>query len=430
MILQGRVTIDGQVVRELGTRVDPRAQQVALDGQRLHGERSVYYAVHKPKGYVATNNDPAGKPRVIDLLPEIPQRVYAVGRLDEQSTGLMLLTNDGELANKLAHPRFGVEKVYRVFVAGEPAREMLDQLTQGIWLAEGKVRAKRVKLVGRKGHAAVMEMVLAEGKNREIRRMLAKLGHKVMSLTRIAVGPVGLKGLGVGECRPLNSFEVDLLRKVAAGLVVPTPHFADRRERIPRPSGSPTGRRPTGRPEGAPAPISASQNSPGHFRPPSMVGRPAEGNQPLRGDRTVRKVNARPEAGRGTGGPPPRPERPPQRPSASQEQRPSQSQGRRPAPQGQGPAQGQRHNRGPSGRGRPAPPAPPLRVKRTATPDAQVPSRKIIGLEPDLRPAPGGPGVARPRPRPRPDRPVRKRSPRAAQGIKRPPKPGGGSAGD
>src|SRR3954466_5048578 len=117
LIVQGRVTIDGQVARELGTKVDPRSQKAAVDGQRIHAERNVYYAVHKPKGYVSTNNDPAGKPRVIDLLPEIPQRAYAVGRLDEQSTGLLLLTNDGELANKLAHPRFGVEKVYRVVVA-------------------------------------------------------------------------------------------------------------------------------------------------------------------------------------------------------------------------------------------------------------------------------------------------------------------------
>ncbi|MCA1686751.1 MAG: rRNA pseudouridine synthase, partial [Planctomycetia bacterium] len=209
LILQGRITVDGQVVRELGTKVDPRKQQVAVDGQKVHSERNVYYAVHKPKGYVSTNSDPSGKPLVINLLPEIPQRAYAVGRLDEQSTGLMLLTNDGELANKLAHPKFGVEKIYRVVVAGEPGREVLDQLTQGIWLAEGKVRAKRVKVTGHKGQSSVLEMVLAEGKNREIRRMLAKLGHKVMSLTRIAVGPIGLKGLGVGECRPLTGQEID-----------------------------------------------------------------------------------------------------------------------------------------------------------------------------------------------------------------------------
>src|SRR5262249_28269580 len=157
----------------------------------------------KPKGYVSTNDDPAGKPRVIDILPELPERVYTVGRLDEQSTGLMILTNDGELANRLAHPKYGVEKLYRVVVAGSPDRSVLPKLAEGGWLAEGKVRAKRVRVAGTKGQATVLEMTLAEGKNREVRRMLARLGHKVMSLTRIAVGPITLKGLAPGEYRPL-----------------------------------------------------------------------------------------------------------------------------------------------------------------------------------------------------------------------------------
>ena len=240
LISQGRVTINGEVAKELGVKVDPAKATIHVDGQKVKLERHVYYAVHKPKGYVASNNDPAGKPLVVDLLSEIPQRVYTVGRLDEQSTGLILLTNDGDLANKLAHPKFGVEKIYRVVVAGLPDREILDQLTKGIWLAEGKVRAKRVRIVGQKGQASVLEMVLAEGKNREIRRMLAKLGHKVMSLTRIAVGPVGLKGLGVGEVRPLSARELELLRQVAAGISVPSPKFPDRRPRVSRPGTEPS----------------------------------------------------------------------------------------------------------------------------------------------------------------------------------------------
>ena len=113
LIKQGRVAIDGQVVRELGTRVDPDRARITVDGEAIRRESMVYYAVNKPKGYVSTNVDPAGRPRVVDLLPEIPERVYTVGRLDEESTGLMILTNDGELANRLAHPRFGVEKLYR-----------------------------------------------------------------------------------------------------------------------------------------------------------------------------------------------------------------------------------------------------------------------------------------------------------------------------
>ena len=211
---------------------------VAVDAQKIHAERPVYFAVNKPKGYVSTNQDPSGRPRVVDLLPEIPQRVYTIGRLDEMSTGLMLLTNDGELANKLAHPKYGVEKLYRALVAGSPGPEVLNQLTEGVWLAEGKVRAKRVRIAGKRGESTVLEMVLAEGKNREVRRMLAKLGHKVMTLTRVAVGPITLKGLAIGQYRPLSSFEIDLLRKVAAGLALPGPRFADRRPARPPTRGA------------------------------------------------------------------------------------------------------------------------------------------------------------------------------------------------
>jgi 23S rRNA pseudouridine2605 synthase len=227
LILKGRVAVDGQVVRQLGTRVDAASARITVDGEPVRSETKVYFAVNKPKGYVSTNSDPSGRPRVVDLLPEIPERVYTVGRLDEDSTGLLILTNDGELANKLAHPRYGVEKIYRALVAGLPAPEMITRLTEGVWLSDGKVRAKRARVVGRQGQATQLELVLAEGKKREIRRMLAKLGHKVMSLARIAIGPVSLKGLGSGECRPLSRHEVDLLRKVASGVAVTAPRTSE-----------------------------------------------------------------------------------------------------------------------------------------------------------------------------------------------------------
>ena len=227
LILQGRVTINGEVIRQLGTRVDPAKARITVDGETIRLESMVYYAVNKPKGYVSTNSDPSGRPRVVDLLPEIPERVYTVGRLDEASTGLLILTNDGELANQLAHPRYGVEKLYRALVAGLPTPEMMAKLTEGVWLSDGKVRAKRARIVSRQGQATMLELVLAEGKKREIRRMLSKLGHKVMSLNRIAVGPISLKGLSVGECRSLSRHEVELLRKVASGESVAPPRFAD-----------------------------------------------------------------------------------------------------------------------------------------------------------------------------------------------------------
>jgi 23S rRNA pseudouridine2605 synthase len=262
LILQGRVTAGGKVIRELGTKVDPARTPVAVDGQKVQVERPVYFAVYKPKGYVSTNNDPSGRPRVLDLLPEIPQRVYTVGRLDEMSVGLMLLTNDGELANKLAHPRFGVEKLYRVVVAGSPPREVLNQLVEGIWLAEGKVRAKSVRAVGKRGESTILELVLAEGKNREVRRMLAKLGHKVMTLTRVAVGPITIKGLTAGQFRPLTGKEVDLLHRVADGQSVPMPWMSDRKPR--REPERP--RRPEGPPR--PGPRSQSGGPPRHADSP------------------------------------------------------------------------------------------------------------------------------------------------------------------
>jgi 23S rRNA pseudouridine2605 synthase len=227
LIKQGRVSVDGQVIRELGTRVDPDRARIAVDGEAIRRESMVYYAVNKPKGYVSTNVDPAGRPRVVDLLPEIPERVYSVGRLDEESTGLMILTNDGELANRLAHPRYGVEKLYRALIAGAPDQAVLAKLTAGVWLSDGKIRAKRARLIGRQGQANVLELVLAEGKNREIRRMLAKLGHKVMSLNRVAVGPISVKGLSSGGYRSLSRHEVDLLWKVANGASVSLPRFLD-----------------------------------------------------------------------------------------------------------------------------------------------------------------------------------------------------------
>ncbi len=227
LILQGRVSVNGAIIRQLGTRVDPRAAKITVDGEPIRLESMVYYAVNKPKGYVSTSSDPSGRPRVVDLLPEIPERVYTVGRLDEASTGLLLLTNDGDLANRLAHPRYGVEKLYRALVAGLPTPDMLAKLTEGVWLSDGKVRAKRARIVGRQGQATMLELVLAEGKKREIRRMLSKLGHKVMSLNRVAVGPISLKGLSVGECRSLSKHEVELLHKVAAGESVPLPRFFD-----------------------------------------------------------------------------------------------------------------------------------------------------------------------------------------------------------
>jgi 23S rRNA pseudouridine2605 synthase len=211
LIVRGRVSVDGKVVRELATKVEP-SQQVTVDGQPLHQEKPVYYLVNKPRGYLCTNHDPAGRPLAVDLVPHVPERVFTVGRLDEESEGLLLLTNDGDLAFRLMHPRFGVEKTYLVQVAGHPGKDDLQQLLKGVWLSDGHVRARRVKRLKSQGESTWLQIVLSEGKNREIRRMLARLNHKVMRLRRTAIGPLQLGRLAPGKSRPLRMVEVNQLR--------------------------------------------------------------------------------------------------------------------------------------------------------------------------------------------------------------------------
>ncbi len=213
IIVAGRVSVDGQTVRELGCRVDPSRQRICVDDVPIKCEKLTYWMANKPRGYVCTNDDPAGRPRAIDLLPQVEQRVYTVGRLDESSEGLLILTNDGAWAYRLMHPRYGVEKTYLVQVAGHPSPADLRRLIQGVYLAEGRVRAKDVKRLKKQGDSCWLRIVLSEGKNREIRRMLARLGHKVMTLRRIAIGPVHLGKLPLGRARRLTRQEVESLRQ-------------------------------------------------------------------------------------------------------------------------------------------------------------------------------------------------------------------------
>jgi 23S rRNA pseudouridine2605 synthase len=218
LIVAGRVDVDGEVVDELGAKVDPKSQAIRVDGLPLPEPKRVYYAVNKPEGIVSTNRDPSGRPRVIDLLPKDRARLFPVGRLDLHSEGLILLTNDGELANRLTHPRYGVEKTYQVLVAGHVDPETVGKLRRGIRLAEGLARVEHAQIKRRHKKSTVLEMVLREGQNREIRRVMAKVGHKVMRLVRVAMGPVRLGKLPPGEYRRLTTKEVAALEKAAAGV--------------------------------------------------------------------------------------------------------------------------------------------------------------------------------------------------------------------
>ena len=213
LISAGRVEVDRQVVTKMGTRVDPVAQEIRLDGEVLSRPKHVYYALNKPSGVICTNRDPSGRPRAVDLVPAGAGRLFTVGRLDLHSEGLILVTNDGQLANQLAHPRYGVQKIYRVLVAGHPTREVLGQLGRGVRLAEGLSRAVDVRAKKRQKDSTILEMVLDEGRNREIRRVLARVGHKVLRLVRIAIGPVRLGDLPSGAYRPLARQEVQALRR-------------------------------------------------------------------------------------------------------------------------------------------------------------------------------------------------------------------------
>jgi 23S rRNA pseudouridine2605 synthase len=216
MILDGRVEVDRKVVTELGSRVNPQQQEIRVDGELQSQPKLVYFAVHKPEGVVSTSRDPSGRPRVVDMLPPGSPRAYCVGRLDMSSEGLILVTNDGDLANGLTHPSHGVEKVYLVQVAGSLDEEGLKKLRQGMHLAEGFARAKNVRIKGRKKNGTILEMILDEGRNREIRRLFARVGHRVQRLTRIAVGPVRLGEMPSGAVRPLTKQEVSALRQAIA----------------------------------------------------------------------------------------------------------------------------------------------------------------------------------------------------------------------
>lgn len=208
----GRVSVNGTVVTSVGQKVNLRQDKVLVDDEAIRPERPAYYMVNKPKGMLCTNRDPAGRPRVIDLFPKKAGRVFPIGRLDENTVGLILVTNDGEMSHLLAHPRFRVPKVYQVQVAGNPTQETLKQLREGLYFSDGRFKVERVKRIGRRGKSTILEVMIKEGRNREIRRLFARIGHKVMKLERVGFGPLQLRGVAVGRARPLTREEVKLLK--------------------------------------------------------------------------------------------------------------------------------------------------------------------------------------------------------------------------
>jgi 23S rRNA pseudouridine2605 synthase len=216
LVRAGRVSVAGEVVHDLGRRVDPRSDRVELDGSRVVlDERRRYWLLNKPAGVVSTAADPAGRPTVVGMVPEQP-RVFPVGRLDRDTEGLLLLTNDGPLAYRLTHARYGIEKRYLAEVERLPA-DAPGRLRKGVELEDGLARPTRVRVVAGSGRRRMIEVVLVEGRNREVRRLLDAVGAPVRRLVRTAVGPIRLTGLAPGEFRPLRPDEVRTLYR-AAGL--------------------------------------------------------------------------------------------------------------------------------------------------------------------------------------------------------------------
>ena len=224
MIRQGRVSVNGQVRVELPILIDPDDDRIEIDGEPVRlaprdaGPR-LYIVMNKPRGVYSTNVAQGVQKRAIDLLPpDLPGRVYPVGRLDADSKGLLLLTNDGDLTHKLTHPRFGVPKTYRAVVDGYIDPATSQRLEKGVWLADPgsgkgfKTGRSRIRITKRTRQFSVLEITIREGRNRQVRRMLAKLGHKVKDLTRIKFGPLSLEGLAPGRSRPLTRQEVKRLR--------------------------------------------------------------------------------------------------------------------------------------------------------------------------------------------------------------------------
>lgn len=210
LIAEQRVTVDGQPI-ELGAKADPRRQVIAVDGERVPVDpRLVHLLLNKPRGVVTTASDPQGRPTVIDLVPSNP-RVYPVGRLDRDTEGLIVLTNDGELANRLAHPRYGVEKTYVAQVHGPVRRRAVRSLTSGVELDDGPAVARSVRELGSSGERVLLEIVLAEGRKHEVRRMLDAVGHPVERLARVGLGPLSLGEISPGKHRPLDGAEVRAL---------------------------------------------------------------------------------------------------------------------------------------------------------------------------------------------------------------------------
>lgn len=215
LIAAGRVCVNDRIVTEMGVAVDPAVDRVVVNGKPVFPERVLQYLImNKPPGYLTTVRDPFHRPTVMDLLPELKSRIYPVGRLDLDTSGLLFFTNDGELAQALTHPAHLVKKTYRVTVSGLPSREKLTQLKEGVVLEDGVTAPAIVKIEAVKKGNAILELTINEGRKRQVKRMFQAIGHPVLALQRLQIGPLTLGGLALGKTRRPSPEELRELLKL------------------------------------------------------------------------------------------------------------------------------------------------------------------------------------------------------------------------
>nr|WP_255724469.1 pseudouridine synthase [Shimazuella soli] len=217
LIQEGKVQVNGQVVTELGTKVDPDSDHILVKGKLIQKEQKRTFIFYKPLYVISSMSDPQKRKVVPDFFRHIKERVYPVGRLDYDTEGLLLVTNDGELANHLLHPRFEVEKQYIATVKGIPDENSLEQLRKGVYLEDGLTAPAEVKMIQKKDEDAKIKLTIHEGRNRQVRRMCKAIGHPVMHLIRTRLANLTIKGLKRGEFRELTSQEVKSLKKLLSG---------------------------------------------------------------------------------------------------------------------------------------------------------------------------------------------------------------------
>jgi len=215
LILDGAVRVNRKVVDKLPVFVDPERDVITVNGKKIRAAKKVYFLLNKPKGVICTNSDPQGRKKAIDLV-RTGERIFCVGRLDADTTGLIILTNDSELSNILTHPRYEIAKTYVVRVKGEIKPEQIEKLKKGVWFAEGKTGRASVKILKRGHKESLVEVTIRQGLNRQVRRMLAKVGLPVKSLTRIRIGRLTARGLGVGKFRALAKAEIMYLKRITS----------------------------------------------------------------------------------------------------------------------------------------------------------------------------------------------------------------------